>query len=118
MLKQFLVVLEIYLPLGYYHYYYITTHLFFINSGPAEWRSLHPDGLGAIGLHHSPTETPPLHDIRQEAALHRGVPVLRRGHESRADRWNTRVRLSHEAACARPTQSGYVTKFSAAHATH
>nr|CAI5832067.1 unnamed protein product [Callosobruchus analis] len=43
---------------------------------PAQRRSLHPNGLRAFRLRSRTTETPSLHDLRQEAALHRGVPVF------------------------------------------
>uniref|UniRef100_A0ABD2X4H2 Uncharacterized protein n=1 Tax=Trichogramma kaykai TaxID=54128 RepID=A0ABD2X4H2_9HYME len=54
-------------------------------AGPALGRGLHPDEQRGGGVRVRPAAPPSLHDLRQEAALHRGVPVQRRRHEPRAD---------------------------------
>lgn len=84
-------------------------------AGPAVRRGVHPDGLGAELVPGGPAAPPPLHDLRQEAALHRGVPVLRRGHAPRAHR---RPRPADHAGGQHPQGApitGYVIVGSAKH---
>ena len=65
---------------------------FFLPSkGSTLWRSVHPDVLGACCRPGQSEPSQPVHGVREEAAIHRGVPVLRRRHEPRPHRQHRRI---------------------------
>lgn len=77
-------------------------------TGSTVWRGLHTNGLGAERVHGSTTKTPSIHGVRQEAALHRGVPMQRRRHEPRTHGWHPRPRVARQGCYRYSAQPWYV----------
>lgn len=78
-------------------------------SGSTERRGLYPNGHRAFCVHGRSATPSPLHGVRQEAAVHRSVPVQRRRHEPGADGGNPSAGVSGEGRGDRsPAQPRYV----------
>lgn len=71
-----------------------------ISPGSTVRRGVHSNGQRGVGVRVRVAAAPPVHDLRQEAALHRSVPMQRRRYESGIDRCgNTAV--NHTSAITR-----------------
>lgn len=66
-----------YLCADNYLFFSVIFNFIILSPGSTIWRSIHSNGQRSIRVRVRVTAASPIHDLRQEAALYRSVPVQR-----------------------------------------